>query len=556
MTTIARPAETSYLARHSKTAAEPESASVARQVIGYLPVAIILIAQAALSLKLARYAFASGDEGRYIYAGHQLIYELWHGGGSPYYETYFSGAPVIYPVLAAMADHVGGLLAVRLMSLVFMEIATCLLFSVTRRWFGYWPGVLAAGLFAGVGLTQDLGAYATYDAMSLMLMALAAYCATRTGDHEDRANHWLLAVPLVLLAANATKYMSVLFDPVVIGLAALQVAQSGLRRVVVRLVALTATTAVLLSVAVFEGGGAYLQGIMSSTLNRDASSAAFVPASASASAILADTWDWTGAIIALAAIAVLASVLFRRGPGRPQTLLLSLLLVAGLLVTAEGIHLQSIESMYKHDDFGIWFTCAAAGSVVARLTSRAIRPIIVVILILASGFIYTKTTSTTYQADDSATSLDEFASLKPYLELKSANYLLGGLSDEDLVYVDHLSIPWYQLFDDVYIKYPIPGRGGDSHGRAQGLACFSMKPDCMYLEGVAGYLAAIHAHWFAVISMVGEHYSAQDAAIENIVEHTRGYVRLTLLPGPPTWIYATDYPSYLRSVRMSLKATN
>ena len=24
----------------------------------------------------------------YIYSGHQLIYEMWHGGGSPYYEGY------------------------------------------------------------------------------------------------------------------------------------------------------------------------------------------------------------------------------------------------------------------------------------------------------------------------------------------------------------------------------------------------------------------------------------------------------------------------------------
>jgi hypothetical protein len=546
MTTIARPAESVPLGG-SKELDEPGDRNLLRLAARYLPLALILLAQSALSIRLARYAFASGDEGRYIYSGHQLIHEFWHGGGSPYYETYFSGAPVAYPVLAAMADYVGGLLAVRLMSLVFMQVATCLLFGITRRWFGYWPAVLAAGLFAGVGLTQDLGAYATYDAMSLMLIAVAAYCATRTGDDENRANWWLLAVPLALLAANATKYMSVLFDPVVIGLAAWQVWESGFRRMALRVAALGLTTVAVLSVAVFEGGTAYLDGVMSSTLNRDAGSAAFVPAPASARTIVADTWDWTGAIIALAAVAVLAAILWRRRSR--QAALLGLLLVAGLLVTIEGIHLHSIESMYKHDDFGIWFTCAAAGSVVAKFKTRLIPAIVSIALILASGFVYTQTTGTTYQADDSATSLNQFESLKPYLELRTANYLLGGLSNEDLVYVDHLSIPWYRLFDDVYIKYPIPGRGGDSHGQKRGVTCQVLKPGCMYLEGIAGYRAAIDAHWFAVISMIGEHNSAQDAQIAAIVARAAGYVRLTVLPGPPTWIYAPDFPSYERSLK-------
>ena len=120
----------------------------------WMPLVVILAVQAVLSARLMPGAYVSGDEGRYIYAGHQLIYEFWHGGGSPYYETYFSGAPVIYPVLAAMADHVGGLVAVRLLSLCFMLTATTLLFATTRRLFGYLSGLLAAGLFAGLGLTQ------------------------------------------------------------------------------------------------------------------------------------------------------------------------------------------------------------------------------------------------------------------------------------------------------------------------------------------------------------------------------------------------------------------
>jgi hypothetical protein len=102
-------------------------------------------------------------------------------------------------------------------------------------------------------------------------------------------------------------------------------------------------------------------------------------------------------------------------------------------------------------------------------------------------------------------------------------------------------VPWYGYFDDVYIKYPIPGRGGDAHGQTLGPACQAVRPRCMYLEGIAGYRAAIHAHWFTLITMIGNHGVAQDTAIEQAVEDTRGYVLLTRTGGQPTWIYAPAY---------------
>ena len=238
------------------------------QKVRSLPILLILLAQAVLSARLIPMGIASPDESLYIYSGHQLIHELWHGSGTPYYETYFSGSPVIYPVLAAMADHVGSLVAVRLMSLMFMLGATALLFATSRELFGYWSGIAAAGLFAGLGLTQDLGAYATYDAMALALVAVAAYCAIRTGDRDRQASRWLLLIPLALLAANATKYMTVIFDPVVIGLAALRLAESGWKRVWKRLLILGAATAFLVGLTAYLAGTAYIKGIMLTTLAR------------------------------------------------------------------------------------------------------------------------------------------------------------------------------------------------------------------------------------------------------------------------------------------------
>jgi Dolichyl-phosphate-mannose-protein mannosyltransferase len=523
-------------------------ADALRRWARWAPLAAILCAQTVLTARLIHVSTASGDEGRYIYAGHQLIHELWHGGGSPYYETYFSGAPVIYPVLAALADHVGGLVAVRLMSLQFMLAATVLLFATGRRLFGYLTGVAAAGLFAGLGLTEDLGALATHDAMALMLTAAAAYCAVRTGDQEPHASRWLVLVPLTLLAANATKYATLIFDPVVVGLAALQVSGEGWRRVGRRAAALSAATAAALALAVFLAGRAYLNGILFSTLDRRAGSwAVFAAIRVPARAIVVDSWDWVGLVVLLGALALVVAVAVqddrrRYGP------LLALLGFAGILVTAESLHLHTVESMRKHDDIGIWFTSMAAGYVLARpaalargKTAKAALAAAVPLVVLLSGAHYSTLARSTYEAGTSAARRHAFAAIKRYLELPSGRYLIGGLDNEQMVYTDRLTIPWYRLFDDVYIKYPIPGRGGDSHGVRQGPACTRPRPGCMYLEGLAGFRAAISAHWFALISMVGSHGTEQDEQIEAVVRRTPGYVLLTRAGGAPTWIYAPDY---------------
>ncbi len=532
-------------ARPATVAARPAQA---RGWLRWIPLAIILCAQALLTSRLIHLSTASGDEGRYIYAGHQLIHEIFHGGGSPYYETYFSGAPVIYPVLAALADHFGGLVGVRLMSMSFMLTATALLYGSGKRLFGYWPGVAAAGLFAGLGLTEDLGALATHDALALMLTAAAAYCAVRTSDTDRHPSRWLILVPVMLLAANAAKYATLVFDPVVVGIAALQVLNDGWRRMLTRAVALGVTTISMLALAAFLAGRAYINGFLFSTLDRKAGSwAVFSAVRVAPRIIVSDTLDWVGFVILLGGLAFLLSLTIREDRRRCG-LLLGLLVFAGVLVTIESLHLHTVESMRKHDDIGIWFTCMAAGYLLARPSAlarpKAARVALAALMpvgIVLSGAHYSKLARSTYEAGTSQERRDAFGDLKPFLQLPHGRYLIGGLDNEQLVYSDHLSIPWYRLYDDVYIKYPIPGRGGDTHGEAQGPACLQMHPYCMYLEGVAGWKAAIKAHFFALVSMLGEHDSRQDHQIETILNDTPGYFERTGVGGAPTWIYLPAY---------------
>ena len=80
-------------------------------------------------------------------------------------------------------------------------------------------------------------------------MALSAYCASKASDGA----HWLIAVPLALLAANATKYMTIAFDPIIIGIASCMARdwRQGLRRGLI----LGFTTGIVLTLALVLAGG-------------------------------------------------------------------------------------------------------------------------------------------------------------------------------------------------------------------------------------------------------------------------------------------------------------
>jgi hypothetical protein len=217
------------------------------------------------------------------------------------------------------------------------------------------------------------------------------------------------------------------------------------------------------------------------------------------------------------------------------------------------MRLESTISVAKHDDFGIWFTCIAAGYALARAAELvehwSIRlPIILVALTavvwIGDFYLHENYVGNT-RAGTQTVALHTFEALKPYLRPQGM-YLLGGLQDTEMLYYDHAPVAWYQYFDDSYIRYPVPGRGGNVHN-ASGLACGglgqpSWGPNCIYLEGVLGYRSAIRAHWFSLISMTGSHGTREDAEIVAAIKSTPGYKLISTTDGGPTYIYAPDYP--------------
>jgi hypothetical protein len=149
--------------------------SAGRVSLAPLGLLCILTVQAVLSLRLVWTNTAFLDEATYLYVGHNELAHWLTGASVPAYPTYLSGAPVIYPPLAALANDVGGLAAARVLSLCLMLGATAMLWGVTSRLADRRSAFFAAAFFAALGPTQYLGAFATYDAMALFLMTAAAW---------------------------------------------------------------------------------------------------------------------------------------------------------------------------------------------------------------------------------------------------------------------------------------------------------------------------------------------------------------------------------------------
>ena len=331
------------------------------------PLLVILTVQAVLSAQLVHANTAFEDEALYLWAGHMEWAHLLHGTPTPPFPTYFSGAPVVYPPLAALADSIGGLTGARILSLCFMLGATVLLWKVTDRLYGCRAAFFAAGLWAVLGPTQRLGAFATYDAMALFLIALAAWCVTGGRGQRD-ATHWMLAGGCALVLANATKYASALFDPTVAGLALLsgyppggKVAQ---RRVAYLLAVMVAAIIVLLQI----GRGWYIAGIEQTTLTRH-------DGGTLVSVVLRNAWNWTAVVVLAATVAMVIG--FKTEKTAPGRWLLALLAGTAFLVPIEQARIHTYTSLSKHVDFGVWFAVIAAGyaadHALGWLHSRSVR---------------------------------------------------------------------------------------------------------------------------------------------------------------------------------------
>jgi hypothetical protein len=468
-----------------------------------VPLAVILAVQAALSLRLNWSNTAFEDEALYLWAGHLEIAHWLHGTPIPLFPTYFSGAPVIYPVIGAGADSLGGLAGARILSLCFMLGATGLLWAVISRLYGRAAAFFPVGLWALLGPTVRLGAFATFDAMALFLVALATWCAIAGRGRRD-ATSWMIAAGGLLALANATKYASALFDPVVIAVAVLAgYPRPGGKAAWRRGALLGACMTVLIIVLLETGRGWYLTGVSQTTLVRPHSGTA-------AGAVLLSSWDWIGAVVVAALIAVIACL--ARSETVPARLLVIALAGAALLVPAEQARIHTYTSLSKHVDFGAWFAAVAVGYGAERLArwARSRRAWIPAAAALA-GLLVPVAVAGAFQARG-LYSWPNAARLVP--ELRRL------VSPQDRILADNSPT----------LEYYLPGVSWRQWSNVYGISLPSGRRVPERSDSLAPYRRALAEHYFRFVILAATDKPALDSSIEAYLRRDPGYRLLRPVP--------------------------
>lgn len=356
------------------------------------PLTLILILQAGLSASLIWINTAFNDEGEYLWAGHLEIAHWLHGKQLPDLLTHtLSGSPIIYPPLGAMADAVGGLAAARMLSMIFMLMTTVLLYSVAKRLLGRNAAVFASALWAISEPTVRLGAYATYDALSIFLTALAVWLAMRAANSPRRAEY-VAAAAVVLALANADAYSGVVIDPAVILFVFFAwMPIMGTRRAVYCAGWMVGALLVAFT-AVMTISGSW-QGILFSIFLRG-STGGFTYQASTFAFILKNIWGYSGLYLVLVPIGLFLVFRFERGAARWMLLTAA---VAVLIVPIAQIHDMTTMSLDKHLAYGVWFAVLVCGYGCQKMI-RTLPSAPRIVMILCSVFALAYPVSNSWQA--------------------------------------------------------------------------------------------------------------------------------------------------------------
>ena len=478
---------------------------------------MILAVQAALSLRLVWSNTAAVREAAYLSAGHIEIAHWLHGATAPEYATFLSGAPAIYPPIGAAVDGLGGLPAARILSLIFMLGATLSLWGTASKLFGRRAAVCAAALFAVLAPTLQLGALATPDAMALFLLAASVWCVVSARDHDDSAL-LLVAGTVLLVAANATLYSTVIFDPSVVALAGLAaVARRGVKPAVARAGYVAAGVLGLISALLALGGPLYLVGVVGTAVAR-ASGSPVLPAFAAA-------WAWAGLVWVIAAAAVGLCAWRRRD--RAQVMILAVLAASGVLPALIQAGARTTLSFSGHIGLGAWFAAAAAGYAVTQLPQLgrrkslhlALAGLVLMAVALPAALMGRAQAGESFQRWPNASRM--VAELRSLTKAHPGHYLAEGYNVP--VYYLARSTSWQRWSGTLYFSYRPPGWERTLLGRE-------------------AYHYAIHDHYFALIVLNSNDTSVADNYITADISLAQGYRAVATVPYPggryTIWAYA------------------
>lgn len=468
-------------------------------------VCAILVIQALLSLRNNNTAFV--DEALYLYSGHLELGQLVHGTPTgDNFWAFFSGAPVLYPVLGAAADGIGGLFAARLLSLAFMLGATCMLYLITRRMLGTRAAICAAALFCCTEPVIFVGNLATYDAPALFLLSLATWIVVRFA-HTTWPVYLLAILPASL--AVATKYAALMFVPAVLVLAFLTAFPRFGWRALIRPAALAAGIAAVLYVALRLAGENAMRGLEVTTTSR-------AQGRNTVSQVLDHSAQWGGALFIISLVGAAFLIAMPRAHGlaylpadrRLRVSVAALLCGTALMAPLYQAHLHTTVSLQKHIGFGLFFAAPLAGYALARLTAKHVPGLLSGVVVLATICVLGASQSLTlfHVWPNSSAMVQDIARY----EKPNGRYLVG--SDAVAIYglLNDPDCQQHQFTDTWSFSYR------NSKGKV--------------LKGTPAFTAAIQAGYFQVIVYTGAENPPLEKIIEAELSQTTKYTLVDTIP--------------------------
>jgi hypothetical protein len=146
------------------------------------------------------------DEAIYVSVGRDALSGNFSQGASGWmFGSY------LYPVLAAFTYNLGGVVALRALSAVFMTVASVFVFLTARSLFDERVGLWALLIFGLSGISINLGQHAVYDVIGVAFLTITLYCAVRAAQNPNES---LLAwVGIALSVSILGKYIGLLALP-------------------------------------------------------------------------------------------------------------------------------------------------------------------------------------------------------------------------------------------------------------------------------------------------------------------------------------------------------
>ena len=178
-----------------------------------------------VALQIAIVWFAANgpfvDEGLYTVAGMRVLEGR---GAADGYSAWFNGSPLVWPVMAALGHHLGGLPGARCVAILLSMVTLVAFARTAASLFGESAAAWGTAALAANGLFMALAHFAVYDVPALTAVAVAMWCVARSSRADDL--RWLIGAGIAFGAAAITKYG---YLPLIVPLAGLLVSTREVR---------------------------------------------------------------------------------------------------------------------------------------------------------------------------------------------------------------------------------------------------------------------------------------------------------------------------------------